>query len=263
MNIVTNGTRVHYEVSGKAGAPVVMLSHSLGSSMVMWQPQMEVLEAHFRVLRYDVRGHGDTEAPESPYALDQLGEDAVSLMDGLGIDRVHLVGLSMGGMIGQGLALNHSSRLRSLALCDTAAVLPQDARPIWQERIQRAREKGMTSLVDDTIARWFTQPFLAKSPPAVERIRTEFLATPVVGYVACSQAIMGLNYLGRLSGIKLPTLIVVGADDPGTPVSASEAIHRMISQSQLVIIPAAAHLSNVEQPDAFNKALMDFLLAQP
>ncbi len=263
MNIVTNGIQIHYQISGEEDAPVVMLSHSLGSSLAMWQTQMQALDASFRVLRYDVRGHGGSEAPEGPYTLEQLGEDVVDPMDALGIDRVHWVGLSMGGMIGQGLALNHSSRLRSLALCDTAAILPQDAQPIWQERIERAREKGMESLADETMARWFTQPFLAKGPAALEMIRREFLATPVSGYVACSQAIMGLNYLACLSGIKLPTLIIVGADDPGTPVSASVAIQRMIPQSQLVIIPSAAHLSNVEQPEAFNWALMNFLLAQP
>jgi 3-oxoadipate enol-lactonase len=259
MKVEANGIQMNYEISGREGKPVALLSHSLGSSMMMWRPQMTALEAHFRVLRYDMRGHGGTEAPAGAYTLDQLGADAIGLLDALGIDAVHWVGLSLGGMIGQNIALNHADRLRSLSLCDTAAVLPEDAQPIWQERMRRARQKGMDDLVQETLERWFTADYLSKDPPEVEQIRGLFLATPVAGYIGCSEAIRKLNYLERLREIKLPTLIIVGEDDPGTPLSAAEAMHERISASRLVILPSAAHLSNVERPEAFNNALLAFL----
>ncbi len=236
-----------------------MLSHSLGSSLVMWNPQMRSLEPHYQVLRYDTRGHGGSDAPPGAYTLEILGDDAISLLDVLSIDVVHFVGLSMGGMIGQCLALNYPDRLKSLALCDTAALLPEEAQPIWQERIYTAREKGMQALVDSTLERWFTATYREQSPPEVELIRQQFLATPVAGYIGCSEAIRGLNYLERLSEIRIPTLIMVGEMDPGTPVAASEVMHQRITDSKLVVLPSAAHLSNVEQSEAFNLALRSFL----
>jgi 3-oxoadipate enol-lactonase len=259
MHIEANGIRMNYELTGKAGAPVVALSHSLSSSLAMWDPQMEALEPDFQVLRYDTRGHGGTDAPQGPYALEQLAADALALLDTLNIDVVHWVGLSMGGMIAQCLALEHADRLLSLALCDTAPVTPDEAQPIWDERIRMAREKGMEALVDDTMGRWFTAPFLKENPPEVQRIRKQMSATPLNGYIGCSEAIRRLNYLDRLSEIRLPTLIIVGEEDPGTPVAASEAMHQRISDSRLVVLPSAAHMSNVEQAEAFNEHLLGFL----
>jgi 3-oxoadipate enol-lactonase len=165
----------------------------------------------------------------------------------------------MGGMIGQYLALNHADRLENLVLCDTAALLPEEAQPIWQERIDLAREKGIEALVDETLGRWFTPSFLKQNPPEVEPIRQQFLSTPVDGYIGCSEAIRGLNYLERLSEIKIPTLIMVGEEDPGTPVAAAEAMHQRMTGSRLVVLPSASHLSNVEQAEAFSDALISFL----
>lgn len=259
MQIEANGIRMNYELSGREGAPVVMLSHSLGASLFMWDPQLQVLEPHYQVLRYDTRGHGGSDAPQGAYSLDMLGEDARGLLDALGIDRVHFVGLSMGGMIGQYLGLNHANRLENLVLCDTAALLPEEAQPIWQARIDLAQEKGMEALLDETLGRWFTPSFLKQDPPDLEAIRQQFLSTPVDGYIGCSEAIRGLNYLGRLSEIKIPTLIMVGEEDPGTPVAAAEAMHQQIKGSRLIVLPSASHLSNVEQPEAFSDALISFL----
>ena len=250
---------MNYELSGKDNAPVVVLSHSLASSLEMWRPQMDELNRHFRVLSYDTRGHGGTDAPALPYTLAQLGEDAMALLDALDMDVVHWVGLSMGGMIGQQIVLNHPGRFRSLSLCDTAAVLPKEADPVWQERIDLARSEGMTALVKSTLERWFTPAYIARNPPMVDVIRRHLLATPVDGYAGCSEAIRGLDYLDRLSEIKAPTLIMVGEDDPGTPVDASRAMHDRIPQSKLVVLPSAAHLSNIEQTKGFNRALMAFL----
>jgi 3-oxoadipate enol-lactonase len=261
MQIEANGIYVHYELSGRTDLPVVMLSHSLACSRVMWDPQMEILKSQFRVLRYDTRGHGNSDAPEGAYTLEQLGADAIALLDALKIQTVHFVGLSMGGMIGQCLALNHSDRLKSLTLCDTAAVIPQEAQPIWDERIAAARQNGMQALARQSLERWFTQPLLDRNPPEVDRIRKQILSTPVAGFIGCSEAIRRLSYLERLSDIKTPTLIIVGEDDPGTPVAASEAMHARIAGSKLLVLPQAAHLSNIEQAERFNTALRECLLS--
>ena len=260
MKINANGIDINYELTGKKGAPMVMLSHSLACSLVMWQPQMVVLESAFQILRFDTRGHGDSDAPQGSYSLEQLAMDAMGLMDALKIDRVHFVGLSMGGMIGQGLGLDYADRLKSLALCDTAAIMPDETQPIWQQRIEAAGEKGMQGQVDETLERWFRPEYLQQNPPEVGMIRRQILATPATGYIGCCEAIRRLKYLDRLSGINLPTLIVVGEEDPGTPVAASEAMHERISDSRLVVLPSARHLSNIEQSEAFNAALMEFLL---
>jgi 3-oxoadipate enol-lactonase len=250
---------MEYVISGKEGAPVVMMSHSLGCNLSLWNYQLEALEPHFRVLRYDTRGHGGSQATEGAYTLGQLGSDAVCLLDVLGVERVHWAGISLGGMIGQELALNRPDRLLSLTLCDTTAALPAEAQPLWQERIETARTKGLEALIEGTLERWFTPAFLAGNPPQVDQIREQFLSTPVAGYVGCSEAIRGLNYLDRLSEINIPTLIIVGEEDPGTPVAASRAIQERIAGSRLVVLPRAAHLSNVEQSRAFNQALGEFL----
>jgi 3-oxoadipate enol-lactonase len=185
--------------------------------------------------------------------------DAVGLMDALGMSKVHWVGLSMGGMIGQCIALNHPDRLLSLSLCDTAALMPDENQPVWEERIGVARTKGPEALVQGTMERWFTRDYLDRGSSQIAKIRQQFLSTPVEGFVGCSEAIRRLDYLDRLREIAVPTLIMVGEDDPGTPVAASQAMHERIPGSRLVIIPSAAHLSNVEQARIFNDHLLRFL----
>jgi 3-oxoadipate enol-lactonase len=259
MRMKANDIQINYELSGKKGAPVVVLSHSLSTNLRMWNPQIDALNPYFQVLRYDTRGHGATEAPSGPYTLELLAEDVIALLDALGMDRVHFVGLSMGGMIAQCLGLNHPHRLMSLVLCGTASVIPPEAQPVWQERLDKVRKKGMEALSEETLERWFTPAFLRQNPPVVKLIREQILTTPVAGYIGCAEAIRRLNYLDRISGMKTPTLIIVGEDDPGTPVSASEAMHERIPGSTLVVLPSARHLSNVEQTDPFNAALLKFL----
>ena len=192
--------------------------------------------------------------------MEELEKDAVCLTDELGIDLFHWIGLSMGGMIGQGIALKHAQRLKTLVLCDTTAFIPEDSGPIWQERIDTARNNGMEALCDETMERWFTGSFLNQKPPAVEMVRKHFLATPTEGFIGCSEAIRRLNYLDRLLEIKTRTLIMVGEDDPGTPVEASETMHKRISNSRMEVLSSAAHLSNIEQADDFNHNLLKFLL---
>ena len=259
MRVIANGIEMNYAITGKEGAPVIVLSHSLGSGIVMWDPQIEKFASEFRVLRYDTRGHGQSEAPNGPYDLGVLVDDAVSLIDVLGIDRAHWVGLSMGGMIGQGIALRCPERLSTLALCDTMAVVPIEAQDVWLDRIDTARDSGVGALADTTMERWFTASFLNAQPQAVEPIRQQFLATPDSGYIGCCEAIRRLNYLSQLNNIQVPTLVVVGEQDPATPVSAADAIHAQIANSQRVVIPDAAHLSNIEQCDLFNEIIIQFL----
>jgi len=260
MLIKANGIQMNYELSGIKQAPVVVLSHSLACSMVMWRPQLEMLESRFRVLRYDTRGHGGTDAPPGSYTLAQLVDDAIGILDGLDIERVHWVGLSMGGMIGQGLALSHPGRLNSLVLADTAAIIPGEAQPVWQERIDVVRNEGLQAVAESTLERWFTPNYLKQKLPEVDQIRQQILDTPVAGYIGCSEAIRRLNYLDQLAAIQTPTLVMVGADDTGTPVAASEAMHAHIKGSNLAVIPAAAHLSNIEQAKVFNTHLMEHLI---
>lgn len=259
MNSMNNGVRLHYKISGKTDAPAVVLSHSLASSMIMWRPQLKALEDSFQVLRYDLRGHGSSAVPEGPYTLEMLADDLAALLDELEIDKVHFVGLSIGGMIGQGFALKHQHRLSSLVLCDTASHTPPEAQPILKKRIKTAEREGMSSQVDETMARWFSQDFLESGRPEVGLIRQQILATSVTGYAGCLEAIRGLDYYQDLPDIEVPTLVIVGEDDPGTPVAASAAISERIANSKLVILPHAQHLSNIEQQGAFNEALRGFL----
>lgn len=259
MRVQANDLHVNCQVSGPLGAPVVVLSHSLGSSGVMWEQQVPALVEKYRVVRYDTRGHGGTDAPAGPYALDMLGDDAVAMLDALDIERVHWVGLSMGGMIGQNVALRYPARFASAVLCDTTSRIPDEAKPIWDERIATAKRSGMSPLCDETMERWFTAPYRERDPQEVAVIREQFLATPTSGFVGCCQAIRDLDYTDRLHGIDLPVHVIVGADDPSTPPAAARAISERIAGASLEIIDSAAHLANVEQPDAFNRSLFAFL----
>ena len=261
MKITANGIGIRYELEGPATAPVVVMSHSLAANVGMWEDQMPIL-AGYRVLRYDTRGHGGTDAPEGDYTLDQLGDDLFALLDALDIDRAHYVGLSMGGMIGQTAALKDPSRFISLSLCDTSSRVPGEGQALWSQRMEAARTQGMESLVESTIDRWFSRTFRAAAPDRVERIREMVRTTPVAGYCGCCAAIRGLDLTDRIHAIRLPTLLIVGEDDPGTPVAAHEVIRDRIEGSRLVVIEDALHFSNVEQADIFNDTLGAFLAEQ-
>ncbi len=261
MHFDANGVQIHYQFDGPEDAPLVTMSHSLAAHSGMWWPQMDALTERFRVLRFDTRGHGQSSVPPGPYTLDQLSDDLLALWDGLGVERSHYVGLSMGGMIGQGAVLKQPERFASLTLCDTAAALPSGFEPVWEERIATAEQQGMAALVEPTIARWFTASCLANGGAEAEPVRQMIAATSVPGYVGCCRAIMGLDFLAHLPQIRVQTLVVVGEEDMGTPVALSEAIAERIDGARLVVLPGAAHFSNVEQADAFNGTVLDFLSA--
>ena len=242
--------------TGPEGAPAVMLSHSHFSDHRMWRPQIDALAERYRVIAYDTRGHGGSGVPKGPYSLDNLAGDALELMDTLGLDEVHFVGLSMGGMIGMTLALQAPERVRSLLLCDTAAEMPAG---IWDDRIAIARAKGIAPLLEPTMARWFTPEFHASSPETIAWIRGIASGTATDGYIACAEAIKAMRLVPRLGDIRAPTRVIVGAQDPATPVAAADVLAQGISGADLVVVDGAAHLANLEQPAAFTEAMLAFL----
>jgi 3-oxoadipate enol-lactonase len=257
MKIESNGIQVTYTISGKG--PWVVMSHSLACDYSMWDEQAKILETRYRVLRFDTRGHGGSYAPEGPYTLDMLSADLVGLLDSLSVETAHFVGLSMGGMIGMTFALQHPKRLRTLVLCDTSSRIPAEAGPVWAGRIKIAAEQGMEPLVEPTLQRWFTEPFYKSNKPLMTRVGQMIRNTAPAGYIGCCKAIPNINLTDRLGAITCPVQIIVGEQDVGTPVAMSRAIHDAIPGSELVVIPSASHLSNLEQPAAFNKALAGFL----
>jgi len=261
MKAQTNGIETYYELHGKEGMPWLVLSHSLACSTRMWDEQIAAFKERYRILAYDTRGHGSSQAPAGAYTLEQLADDLKALLDRVGISRAHYCGLSMGGMIGQTFALKYPGTFTTLVLADTTSRMPAEALPTWQDRIRSAETKGMQPLVEPTLARWFTEPYRKAQPQTMQRIGNLIGSTPVAGYVGCCHAIPQINLSARLKDIRTPILIIVGEDDPGTPVAMSKEIHESAPGSKLVVLPKAAHLSNIEQSVAFNRALDEFLKA--
>jgi 3-oxoadipate enol-lactonase len=258
QRVKVDGINLAYRVDGPEDAPWVVMSHSLACDHTMWDPQMQALR-DYRVLRFDTRGHGASDAPGGEYTIEQLGGDALAILDTLGVDRCHFVGLSMGGMIGQQLALSAPTRLLSLTLADTSSRYPASVLPVWNERVALVRALGMEAVLQPTLERWFTARFREEQPHAVARIAAAIRATPVAGYIGCAHAIPRIDFTSRLESLRCPTLVVVGAEDQGTPVAMAQEIAAAIAGSELHVIDAAAHLSNVEQPERFNALLAAFL----
>jgi 3-oxoadipate enol-lactonase len=259
MKTRANGIEVNYELHGREGAPWLVLSHSLACSVRMWDPQIAALKDSYRILAYDTRGHGATEAPKGAYTLDLLADDLFFLLKELKITSTHYCGLSMGGMIGQTFALKYPGVFKTLVLADTTSRYPAEAAQLWADRVKTAEAKGMEPLAQPTVERWFTEAFRKSDPAAVDAVRKLILATPVAGYAGCCHALPKINVTARLKEIKCPILVIVGADDPGTPPSMAREIHDNAPGSKLVVLPQAAHLANLEQPEGFTRALRDFL----
>lgn len=255
MKAKVNGSELYYEVSGKEGAPWLVLSHSLACTVRMWDPQVAAFQDRYRILNYDMRGHGASAAPTGPYTLDMLADDVLGLMKELKIQRATYMGLSIGGMIGQTLALRQTKLFDKMVLADTGHSQPPEAVKQWEDRIRIAHGQGMKALVPGTMERWFTPGF--RESPAAQQIATLIANTPVAGYVGCGQAIMKLNTTSRLKEIKLPVLAIAGEADPSAP--GTKHIGENVPGAKLVIIKQAAHIANVEQPEKFNQALRDFL----
>jgi len=255
--ITANGLKMAYRFDGPADAPVLMLSNSLMSTHRMWDPQMTALTAKFRVLRYDTRGHGASETTEGPYSIDMLARDAEALIEALDLGPVHFLGLSMGGMIAQRLAVNRPDLVRSLMLCDTASEMPTLA--MWNDRIAIAQREGTEGLLAGTIQRWFTADFLAQSPAAVGFVEGMIRDTEGPGYIGCASAVRDMSQTDILKDIRQPTLVLVGADDPACTPAQALVLHENIANSQHVVLADAAHLANIEKPLEFNAAVLGFL----
>jgi 3-oxoadipate enol-lactonase len=250
----------------RAASVPVLLSHSLATDLRMWDPQVVgaggTLSRNYRILRYDTRGHGGSSVPPGPYSVAMLADDVGGLLDALEVERVHFVGLSLGGMIGQEFALRHPDRLVSLVLCGAVAKTPLEAGPVWDERIATARARGMKEHAQPPLARWFTAPFMAANPGVMEWVGGMIMATDPEGYAGCAQAVRAHDCTDRLMGITVPTLVVAGSDDPGVPVEAADALRQAIPGARLAVIERASHLMNVEQPEQFTRVLSAFLDAQ-
>jgi len=257
MKITANGIDTNYTIAGEG--PVVTLSHSLGCNLSMWDDQVKVLTRHYRVLAFDTRGHGQSSAPPGPYSLDQMAEDFRGLLTGLGLKETHFVGLSMGGMIGQVFALTYPQMISSLVLCDTTSRYPGDVWPVWEERIKTVHEKGMQPMVEPTLQRWFTAGFRARRKDVIDKVSAMLHSTPPQGYAGCCHAIPKINATDRLGAILCPALVIVGEEDPGTPVAMAKAMHAALPSAELAILRSASHLSNMEQPEEFNRVLLRFL----
>lgn len=257
MNVEANGIDIHYAVSGDG--PAVLFAHSLGSDHSIWSAQKSALAGRHTVIAYDLRGHGQTAATPGAYSFDLLADDALALLDALKIERASYVGISLGGMIGQALALKAPERLEKLVLAAAACRYPPAAQAAWPERIRQIEAGGLEPLVVPTLERWFTAPFRAAQPALMARIGQLIRSTPQAGYLGCCHAIAQLDFHARLPEIRVPTLVVVGEQDPGTPPAMAREIATEIPGAQLALVPDAAHLCNIEQADEFNRLLIDFL----
>lgn len=246
---------IHYRITGPDDAPWLMLSNSLGTSMGLWDRQMPALQ-RFRVLRYDTRGHGASDAPAGEYTLSMLGQDALALLDHLGIARTHFCGVSMGGAIGQWLAAAAPARIDRLVLANTAAQFGDPAG--WSKRIEIVCRDGMTAVAPAVLDRWFTPEFRQRDPLETERIKAMLLATPPRGYTGCCAALRDINLTPDMGRIRTPTLVIGGSRDLATPPQAARALADGIAGARLVMIDAA-HLCGVEAPEKFNAALEEFL----
>lgn len=257
--VTVDGVRIFYRIEGKTGAAPLILSHSIGADHAMWTQQVEALAPHFRIVRYDVRGHGASDAPKGEYSIEQLGRDAIAVADAAGFGKFAFCGLSMGGAIGQWIALHAPQRLTQLVLANTS---PQfGPRGNWDARIQAVQQGGMASIADMVMQRFFSAATLARDVHASD-VKAVFLGTDPEGYIGCCAALRDVDYKKALSKVKVPTLVIASDNDPSTPWEGhGEILAREIAGARVVRLPGA-HLSNLERPNSFTAALAEFLMPQ-
>lgn len=257
--IDADGCRLHVTVEGPAQAPALMLCNSLGTNLHMWDAQAPAWSQHFRLIRYDRRGHGRSDAPKGPYTMERLARDALAILDALGVRKTHWCGLSLGGMVGMWLGGNAAERIDKLILSNTTAHYPQ--KDPWNERIKTIREHGLASIAAANMERWFTADFRERDPDTIARMREWFLATPLEGYIGCCEAVRDMDHREVLTRIKARTLVIAGRQDPATSVENAEFLVEKIPEATLAVLDAA-HISNVEQPAAYRDEILRFLRAQ-
>lgn len=255
------GAKLFTRIDGpeRADAPWIVLSNSLAADHTMWDPQVPLFASRYRVLRYDTRGHGGSEAPEGPYSLPLLVDDVVRIMDHHGIAKAIFMGLSLGGMTGLGLALAHGDRLDGLVCCDARADAPEPFVKSWDDRLAVVDKQGLRGILHGTVERWLVPSFRAKHPEIVAKVERMILDTPVAGYKGCAEALKRLDYLKDLPRIAVPTLFVVGAEDMAVPPDAMRRMAEAVPRARFVAIPDAAHLPNLDNAAAFNAAIAGFL----
>ncbi len=259
MKITANGIAFNCAIDGPEGAPWVTLSNSLATNLHMWDAQAAALASDFRVLRYDKRGHGASEAPAGPYDFEMLIDDVLGLWGALGIETSHFVGLSIGGMTGLGLAIDHAPRLSSLVVSNAVARADDAFRSAWDERIAFAENRGMAALADPTVARWCSDEFLTAAPPALATLKGMVAATSVAGYVGCARALQGLDFETRMPEITTRTLFIAGKEDIATPASTMRHMAALVPGSRYVELSPTGHLASMELPDAYSAELRKFL----
>ena len=261
MKLSLDGRHIAYDLLGADGAPVVCFTHSLAADGGMWAEQVPpLLVAGFRVLRLDMRGHGGSDPLPGPYTMRQLADDVAGALAKLEIPRVHYIGLSIGGMLGQAFALAHAERLISAIWCDTLPASPQGGRDAWDQRITTVRQaKSLDPLADATVERWLTEGFKRRNPSRWRQIRDTVAATTPDGYLGCSAAILDFDFGARLPSLSLPLLVVCGDQDPGTPPEQNRRIAELVPGARYQEIAEAKHFPNVEHHDAFNRVMLDWL----
>jgi 3-oxoadipate enol-lactonase len=249
--------RLNHRLDGPPGAPILVLSGSLGTDLTMWDRLLVPLRERYRTLTYDLRGHGQSGVPPGPYAMSDLGEDLLSLMDQLEIERASLCGLSIGGMISMWIAANAPERVDGLIVCCSSAHMDPEAG--YGERARAVRRDGLEPIADSVIGRWFTGRFIRENPVLVGDMRARLCAVPPEGYAGCCEAIDGMDLRGALRAIRARTLVVAGEADPATPPDHGRAIAEAVPDAELIVLPGAAHLAPVEQPEDTAALILDFL----
>jgi 3-oxoadipate enol-lactonase len=254
--VQSNGCPIYYEVEGDANKPTLMLCNSLGTTLHMWDGQMGDALKHFRVVRYDRRGHGKSGAPAGAYTMDMLGRDALAVLDAAKIEKTNWCGLSMGGMVGMWLGAKAPQRVSRLILSNTAAYM--ENKQIWNDRIALVKEKGLGAIADGTMERWFTRDFREREPKKVAPVREMFVATSVDGYVGCGQAVRDMDHREIIKTIHAPTMVIAGKQDAGTTVEMAEAIRKSIPGASMTLFDAA-HIANIECQHDYTEAMIGFL----
>jgi 3-oxoadipate enol-lactonase len=258
-DVVVNGVRLNFRLEGPEGAPIVALVNSLGTDLTMWQPQIAALTRRYRVLRHDTRGHGRSAAPPAPYTMDMLADDVLGLLSHVGAERFHVVGISLGGLEALAVGLRRPAGLASIAICDSRIDVPPEGARAMDDRVRLVREQGMAPLAEAMIQRWFTPPTLAAKPDYLEAVRRMLLATSIEGFAGCAAAIKHSGLSARVAALQLPVLFLVGDQDAALPVALMQQVQAQVPDARSAIIQGAGHLSNLEQPAAFNEALLAFL----
>jgi 3-oxoadipate enol-lactonase len=260
MKIKANGMTFNYQIDGPEGAPWLVFSNSLATALAMWDEQAAALKDSFRLLRYDQRGHGGTEAPAGRYAFDTLLADALALLDALAIKKTHFAGLSMGGATALGLVERHPDRFDRIIVCDSPCQSTPQSSQQWEERLTIAQKQGMEALVEPTVARWFPAETVAQNPPHLDKVRAMIRATPVNGFVGCAAALAAHDYAAAVAAVRRPVLFMVGEKDGATP-AAMRKLNEKLTGSRFVELPGAGHISNMDRPAEFTRAIREFLTA--